>query len=176
MQDFTNDEEWLDDESSKSKTQVKKEMIALQDLGVKLIDLPASQLDQLPLSDKLRKAIDEAPKITQRSARKRHFQFIGKLMRDADGTAIEEAYEKIQEKQHLAARQHHQIESWRDELLSGDQGTVERFVDQFPGCQVQQLRQLVRSAQKEAADNKPPASARKLFKFVRECFQAAADD
>ncbi|WP_019600851.1 ribosome biogenesis factor YjgA [Teredinibacter turnerae] len=175
MHDYS-DEDWEDDDLPKSKTQVKKEMTALQDLGVQLIELSPTQLDKLPLSDKLRSAIDDAPKITQRSARKRHFQYIGKLMRDADGEAIEEAFARMQEKQHLAARQHHQIENWRDQLLSGDQQALQAFIDQFPGCQVQQLRNLLRTAEKEKMDNKPPAAARKIFKFVRDCFEAAADD
>ncbi|TVZ40756.1 ribosome-associated protein [Alteromonadaceae bacterium 2753L.S.0a.02] len=174
MQDLPEDP-WLDDDEAKSKTQVKKEMLALQDLGVQLTELNAAQLDKMPLSDSLRKAIDESHKITQRSARKRHFQFIGKLMRDADGDAIQAAYDAIQEQQTFAVRQQHQIEHWRDQLLTGETQAVQAFVEQFPGCDIQQLRQLIRAAQKEASQQKPPSSARKLFKFIRACFETASE-
>ena len=68
----------------KSKTQVKRELHALQDLGERLAGLPAEQLDRLPLTDPLRKALAEAPKHKTHIARKRHVQYLGKLMRDQD--------------------------------------------------------------------------------------------
>ena len=72
----------------KSKTQVKRELHALQDLGERLAGLPAEQLDRLPLTDPLRKALAEAPKHKTHIARKRHVQYLGKLMRDQDLEAI----------------------------------------------------------------------------------------
>ncbi len=163
------DEEWSE-EDPKSKTRLKKESLALQELGEKLTELTAAQLATIPLDEVLRKAIVDAPKITQRSGRKRHLQFIGKLMRNADGEAIQHAYDAIQEKQHTSVRRHHQMEQWRERLLSDEKALAE-FIGQFPQCDRQQLRQLIRSAQKEQSQNKAPASARKLFKFIRQCFE-----
>jgi ribosome-associated protein len=45
-------------------------------------------LAKLPLTDELRRALADAPKHTANIARKRHLQFIGKLMRDQDTDAI----------------------------------------------------------------------------------------
>lgn len=158
-----------DGELPKSKTQLKKDMLALQTLGEKITELNAAQQAQIPMDDTLRKAVEEAPKISQNSARKRHFQFIGKLMRSADGEAIAEAYALVTEDQHKSVRLHHQMEQWRDRLLS-EETALSEFIAQFPDCDRQQLRQLIRASQKESQANKPPTSARKLFKLIRDCF------
>ena len=169
MQD-QHEDDWPEEDDQKSKTRLKQEMHALQQLGEKITELPPAQQAKIPMDEKLRNAIEEAPRISEKSGRKRHMQFIGKLMRKADGEAITAAYEALMEKTHQSVRQHHQMEQWRDRLLKDDKALAE-FIDQFPQCERQQLRQLIRSAQKEQSQKKPPASTRKLFKFIRECFE-----
>jgi len=172
----TNETEAASDEHSedlKSKTRLKKEMLALQALGEKLIALSPVQQAKIPLDSTLREAIEEAPRITHHSGRKRHLQFIGKLMRGADGEAIAEAYDNIMAGQHQSVRQQHQMEAWRDRLLSDSQALPE-FIEQFTNCDRQQLRQLIRASQKERSQSKPPANARKLFKFIRTCYETAS--
>ncbi len=83
--------EFHDDDSQfeeKSKSQIKRELHALQDLGERLTTLQPQLLERLPLTDPLRKALLEAPKHKAHIARKRHIQYIGKLMRDQDVDAI----------------------------------------------------------------------------------------
>jgi len=159
----------------KSRTQVKKEMLALTELGHNLAKLKPEQLAQIPLSDALLRAIQESSKITQNSARKRHFQFIGKLMRKTDSEAIVNAYQALEDKHKNAARQLHAIEKWRDQLLSGDNEAFGSFIGIYPNADRQQIRALIRSAQREAQSNKPPTSARKLFKLIRETISETTD-
>ncbi|VUD59937.1 hypothetical protein TDB9533_02805 [Thalassocella blandensis] len=170
MNDETNhDNEFEDDIEWVSKTQVKKEMLALQELGIAISELNAEQQAKIPMDDKLRLAIEETRRITHKNARKRHMQYIGKLMRASDVDAIQEAFDKLQSDAVRLTRHHHQIEQWRDNLLDPNQpDAVGKFIEQYPQVDRQQINQLVRSAQKEASQNKPPASARKLFKFIRE--------
>lgn len=78
-------------EESISKSQKKRDIIALQKLGVRLIALNPAALDNLPLSSSLRQAIDDAKKIKAHKATRRQAQFIGKLMRSEDHEAIIEA-------------------------------------------------------------------------------------
>jgi len=172
MTEDTTDDFWADEDHPKSRTQIKKDMLALKELGEKLTQLTPAQQARIPMDDVLQKAVEESQKITQRSARKRHFQFIGKLMRAADSEAIEAAYQQIMAGQHKSVRQHHQMEIWRDRLIT-DNNALAEFIDQFPTCDRQQLRQLIRSSQQEQQQNKPPTSLRKLFRFIRECFEAA---
>ena len=74
------------DETPVSKSQRKREAHALQALGESLVKLNKSALSQIPLSDDLRNAIEEAQHLSQRGALKRQLQYIGKLMRQSDVT------------------------------------------------------------------------------------------
>jgi ribosome-associated protein len=72
-----------------SKSQLKREATALQDLGEQVVKLSATQLKQMPLSDKLLAAVQAAQTMRQRGAHKRQLQFIGKLMRDLDDQEVQ---------------------------------------------------------------------------------------
>ena len=162
--------EMYDDDFSgeKSKTQVKRELQALQDLGERLTTLKPELLTKLPLSDALRKALDDAPKHKAHIARKRHIQYIGKLMRDQDVDAIVALVDQLDASTRQYNERFHALERWRDLLLTGSDDVLNNFVGQYPEADTQHLRQLLRQAQHEAAQSKPPAAARKMFKYIRE--------
>lgn len=151
----------------KSKTQVKRELHALQELGERLAGLPAEQLDRLPLTDPLRKALAEAPKHKTHIARKRHVQYLGKLMRDQDLEAILALVDQMDSSTRQYNERFHALERWRDRLIAEGDQALEAFVVLYPETDRQHLRGLVRHAQHEAAHNKPPAAARKVFKYIR---------
>jgi ribosome-associated protein len=161
--------EYLDDFSGeKSKTQVKRELHALQDLGQRLTTLKLDLLNKLPLTDELRRALAEAPKHTANAAKKRHVQFIGRLMRDQDTDAILTLLDQLDASTRQYNERFHNLERWRDRLLNGDDDTLEKFVGEYPEADRQHLRQLIRQGQHELAQNKPPAASRKIFKYIRE--------
>ncbi len=161
--------DYLDDFSGeKSKSQIKREMHALQELGQRLTTLKPDLLNKLPLTDALRKALAEAPKHTANAAKKRHLQFIGKLMRDQDIDAISQLLDQLDASSRQYNERFHNLERWRDRLLGGDDATLEAFVGDYPEADRQHLRQLIRQAQHEAAQDKPPAASRKIFKYIRE--------
>lgn len=72
-----------------SKSQRKRDMTALQNLGESLLGLNRHQLEQLSLPDTLLEAILDAKSITAHGARRRQLQFIGKLMRQVDPVPIQ---------------------------------------------------------------------------------------
>ena len=78
-----------------SKSAKKREYIALQKLGEKIIDLKQSDIDRLPLEENLRDAILEAQKIKSHSALRRQKQYIGKLMRFIDAELIDNELNKL---------------------------------------------------------------------------------
>ncbi|MGA6098639.1 ribosome biogenesis factor YjgA [Stutzerimonas marianensis] len=157
----------LDDFEEKSKSQVKREMHALQELGERLTTLKPELLDRLPLTDALRKALDDAPKHKAHIARKRHSQYIGKLMRDQDVDAILTLVDQLDASTRQYNERFHALERWRDRLIAGNDETLEAFVADYPETDRQHLRSLIRQAQHEAARNKPPAASRKIFKYIR---------
>jgi ribosome-associated protein len=165
-------EEFDGEEQPISKSQRKREMLALQKLGEALTKLKPQQLAKIPLDDDLHLAIVELERIHHREGRRRHLQFIGKLMRKADHEAIEQALNEMKREGHQQIQQQHLVEQWRDRLLAEDKDALAEFVDTYQPDDIQQLAQLVRQARKEQAQEKPPAAARKLFRFVRDTLTA----
>ena len=71
-----------DIDTSVSKSERKRQMHALQDLGERLVALPEADLATISINDeRLRDAVQTARRITARGGLKRQLQFIGKLMR-----------------------------------------------------------------------------------------------
>lgn len=155
----------------KSKSQVKREMLALQELGKELVDLNDRQLAQVPLTPALETAIHEARRLPHREARRRQLRYIGKLMR-SDHEAIEAALSKLQQTNDQHVHLQHRAESWRDRLLSDDDKALAEFIREHPQADIQHLRQILRMAQKEKTQNKAPTQARKLFRYIRELLAA----
>lgn len=81
---FDDESHALDAIRPPSKSQRKREATALQDLGEQLVKLTSAQLKRIPLSEELLAAIKATQAMSQRGARKRQLQFIGKLMRQLD--------------------------------------------------------------------------------------------
>ncbi|MDD2054661.1 ribosome-associated protein [Pseudomonas putida] len=156
------------DGGEKSKTQIKRELHALVDLGERLTTLKPDVVAKLPLTDGLRRALAEAPKHTANIARKRHILFIGRLMRDQDIDAILVLLDQLDASTRQYNERFHNLERWRDRLIAGADDVLEKFVGDYPEADRQQLRSLIRQAQHELAHNKPPAATRKIFKYIRE--------
>ncbi len=154
-------------ESRPSKTRLKQEMHALQALGERLVELEPARIAELDLPEKLAEALLEARKITSHGARRRQLQFIGKLMRTVDPLPVQE---KLDAWQHTGLRHTawlHQLERWRDHLIS-DETAVTEFVQTYPHTDVRQLRTLLRNIEKEKLAGKPPHSFRALFQLLRQ--------
>jgi len=155
-------------EEIKSKSQFKREMIALQEMGEELVRLNAEQLAKLPLTDELRDAVLAAQGMHARGARYRQMQYIGRLMREVDPAPVQEALDIVRNRHNRATSLLHRLEKWRDKLIAGDHEALEEVFAAFPDADRQHLRQLVRNAQKEDEAQKPPKSSRELFRYLRE--------
>ncbi|MCP4400212.1 MAG: DUF615 domain-containing protein [bacterium] len=156
------------DTEYKSRTQIKKEVKALQKLGERLLELSPAQIAKIDIPDALREAVLFAKTITAREARRRQLQFIGGLMRKVDPETIREVIEGKDQQSREAAEALHQFEQWRDELVQGNDELIEELCRRFPQAERQQLRQLARNAKKEREKEKPPKSARQLFRYLRK--------
>lgn len=163
-----------DDALLKSKSQLKREMHALQDLGKRMLDLSDDQLQTLPISDTLRAAVAESRRIRQNEARRRHLQYVGKVIRQEDDPeALRRAVEAFDAGSEEHTRRHHLAERWRDRMIAEGNASVAGFVESCPGADVQHLRNLVRNAQKEVSTGKNTGQGRKLFRYLRECIDEA---
>ncbi|HEY9147482.1 MAG TPA: ribosome biogenesis factor YjgA, partial [Gammaproteobacteria bacterium] len=97
-----------------SKSQLKRESHALQELGEALVELPASKLAQIPMPEELADAVALARKITARGGRKRQLQYIGKVMRQIDPEPIERAMEGLKADSARETARLHKLEQWRE--------------------------------------------------------------
>jgi ribosome-associated protein len=151
-----------------SKSELKRRMHDLQDLGAAVAELPAGRLEALRIEDRLRDAIVELGRTRSHEGRRRQLQYIGKLMKFEDAEALREAvaaYRLGSARDTLAL---HQAEAWRDLLIAEDDA-FERWLAAHPDTDTQQMRSLVRSARKETAE--PGArrgrAYRELFQMVK---------
>ena len=161
----------IDNEASEyrgpSKSQLKREMTALQELGEKLVELSRERLAKIDMPERLRDAILDARRITKHEARRRQMQYIGKIMRDVDVAPLRDAVDELKGLSAAAnARQHH-LEQLRTRLME-DETVFGELARDFPAADIQHLRQLRRNALKEAQQGKPPRAYRELFRELRE--------
>ncbi|MDB0566131.1 ribosome-associated protein [Ralstonia solanacearum] len=170
-----------DPDTPKSKSQRKREVTALQDLGAALEALPKDRLAKVPLPESLADALREARRITSHEGKRRQMQYIGKLMRaltDDDIEAIRRVMASFVGASKAETARLHAIERWRDRLIADD-GAITEFIAAHPDTDVQALRTLVRNARKETQQNKPPKSSRELFQIVKQALVGndhASDD
>ncbi|MDP2070858.1 ribosome biogenesis factor YjgA [Methylotenera sp.] len=150
-----------------SKTKLKAEADAQQALGVRLSELPKDKLLKLDLPDAVITAVLDTKKITANGAIRRHRQYLGRLMRDVDNAPILEQLARWDGKHTAENAYFHGLERWRDRMIA-DNNVLSEFIALYPQVDIQQLRTLVRNAQKELEANKPPKSSRELFKLLRE--------
>jgi ribosome-associated protein len=171
MSDYSDDFE-QEFEEEKSKSQVKREMAALRDLGEQITLLPKRELAQIPLSVELSEQVDKIRRMQHREARRREIRYLAKLMDQEDLSDVHAAMEQIAAGNKAKARAFQELETMRDELVAGNNALIEEIISRFPDCDRQHLRQLARNAQREFSANKPPTQQRKLFRYLRELSEA----
>lgn len=156
-----------------SKSQRKREMHALQDLGERLVALSLDQLKKVPMPDSLADAVREAKRITSHEGRRRQMQYVGKLMRNVDPAPIVAQLEVFDGVSKAEIARQHRLEKLRAELID-DEKTLQAIGERWPAADFQQLRTLRRNALKERESNKPPRAFREIFRVLRDLEAGAA--
>jgi len=155
-----------------SKTQRKKQVTALQDLGEELARLTDDQLAAIELPDILRDALLEVRRISAFEARRRQMQYIGKIMRKVDAAPIRAALDTFQAAPRRETALHKRADSWRERLLA-DQAALTEFVREYPEADGPQLQKLVDTALRERAGGRPPRAFRQIYQALRVLFDKA---
>ena len=166
-----------------SKSDLKKEMDALQDLGKDLLTLRSDLFNRLQLPEILVNALTEAKRITNFEGKRRQMQFVGKLMRRLDEgevAAINAALTEQKEGSGIEKALLHASEQWRDRMIVDD-NAVAQWINEAPQTDIQQLRSLVRQARKdmptphEANTQESTGLATRKGRAFRELFQLVRD-
>lgn len=153
-----------------SKSQLKREMTALQELGEELVAQPKDRVMRVPMPEDVREVILECQKIKDHEGRRRQMQFVGKKMRSLEEdevAAIQKVIDSWKGASKAETAAMHALERRREKLLADDKALTE-LKEQYPQVDVQQLRTLIRNARKEQAENKPPKAYREIFQVLKQ--------
>jgi ribosome-associated protein len=148
-----------------SKTQLKKDMHALQALGEELTTLGNDQLDQLNLPESLRDALEELQRVGKHEATRRHMQFIGKLMRDVDPAPIRAQIDRWEMGTRANKAAFKASERWRDRLIA-EPDALSGFLTEQPEVDGTALAVLLAKARLQAARGEAPAASRQVFRVI----------
>lgn len=158
-----------EDENSISKSQKKRDMLALQDLGEELVALSVETLRKLDLPEQLLGAVLEAKRIptSKHGGFKRQMQYIGKVMRSVDAAPIAEQLEAIKAPNRKQTALHHLAERWRERLIE-DSSAIGGFLNEFPEVDRVAIERFVTASKEEKAKNKPPKHFRLLYQLLHD--------
>lgn len=149
-----------------SKSEIKRDAEVLKDLGAELVDLSANALDRIPLDPDLREAINLAQRI-KKEGRRRQLQWIGKLLRRRDVEPIQIALDKLKNRHNQQVSLFHKLEALRERLINEGDPAISYVIELYPAADRQQLRTLIRTAQKERANTLPLRAYRQIFHYLR---------
>ncbi len=154
-------------DSKPSKSALKREVRALQDLGEQLIALSASALASLSLDDKLEQAVRDAASIKSRGALRRQKQLIGKLMRDVDPEPIRAGLARLRADEVRAKRVFAQAERWRDRIVSDRPAALAAF-EATTDTADKELRALLAELDVAFSEKAEKTVRRRIFRRIHE--------
>ncbi len=162
-------------DAAPSKTALKRDAEDLRKLGVAISELPASRRKKVDMPDDLREAIEAYVRMTAHGAKKRQMQYVGKLLRGVDAEPLRQAIEDFAAGRAADARRLHDIERWRERMISDDDAVTE-WMGLYPETDVQRLRSLIRAARRDRKEESPGSgmsttatrSFRALFQFLAD--------
>lgn len=151
--------------TDKSKSQVKRELLALDPLTEQLLLLPERQLAGLGLSEGLLGALHTARGL-KRGALKRQLRYARGLLAQQDHLGVAAALAALAQPSRDQINALHELEDWRERLIAGDSLLLDTLLKRYPELDRQQLLQLLRNAKAERAAAKTPRAARALFQLL----------
>ena len=175
-----------------SRSEKKRQSLALQNMGEELTRLGPQEVKNLDLPADLKEALQLYARIGDHEGRRRQMQFIGRVMREIDPAPIRAMLDARREVSAAATAALHQAEQWRDRLLTADQGELAGLVETLltaralpeqdtevpegagkaalPGQE--ELLTMTLAARKEAAENTSPQARRALFRAIHGMLKA----
>jgi ribosome-associated protein len=161
-----------------SKSARKRDHLALQAVGEKLIPLELAELEKLALDEALFDAVVHAKSIQSRGALRRQRQLIGKLMREADADAIQASLDKLQMQDGRARETFREAERWRDRITAEGAAAVSEFTARTADLDTEsgtELEKLLREL--EAAGNEPAKRhvRRRIFRELYKRLDASRE-
>ncbi|MTJ91753.1 MAG: DUF615 domain-containing protein [Desulfovibrio sp.] len=171
-----------------SRSEKKRQSIALQNMGEELTRLGPQEVKNLDLPADLKEALQLYARIGDHEGRRRQMQFIGRVMREINPAPIRAMLDARREVSAAATAALHKAEQWRDRLLTADEAELTGLIDTLLAARPAQpesdateeadirsgkkplgadeLRIMAAAARKEAAENTTPQARRALFRAI----------
>ncbi|WP_165068230.1 ribosome biogenesis factor YjgA [Desulfovibrio sp. ZJ200] len=173
-----------------SRSANKRRSLALQELGEELTRLSPAARRQLELPAELSEALALYADIGDREGRRRQMQYIGRLMRETDAEALRAALAARAQIPAAATARFHQIEQWRDRLLTAPDTELDQLLAALTRIETrgqaqeearegeratakadtiptpEELRRLALEARREQAGHLAPHASRALFRAL----------
>lgn len=169
------------EEVKPSRSAKKREALALQKLGEKLIHLSAAERKQIDLPEEIIQALELLDKITDHEGRRRQKQYIGRLMREVDSGPIQREIDKIRNIHSKEINTFQEAEELRKKLLESDENEIEHILENFYSANsndlaanpsMEELRETVIRARKQTRGSGnatgPINYPRKLFRMISQ--------
>jgi ribosome-associated protein len=149
-----------------SRSQRKRDSTALQKLAEELTRLAPSRRQALPLTPELLEALQLWQRIDDHEGRRRQLQYLGRLMREADGAAIASGLAALREGKTRENALLRHTERLREDMIRADRAEREKLLAKWPDAR-EELDALLDAIHR---DNGPPAreAFRTLFRRLHE--------
>jgi ribosome-associated protein len=142
-----------------SRSEMKRRMDRLQDLGRLLVELTPGKLAKIELPEKLRAHVVEAQRLTAMGAIRRQIQYIGRIMDEFDTPAIARALRDIDQVPWIkpVVVKTPRVLAAEELIEGGDEVLFTKYSGRVDAADLQRIRQAVRLAKKNIASGKAAA-------------------
>ncbi|WP_367680414.1 ribosome biogenesis factor YjgA [Candidatus Fukatsuia anoeciicola] len=148
-----------------SKSKIKRDAEILKILGNELVNLGKNALEHIPLDEDLLNAIKLAQKIKKKGYR-RQIKLIGKILRHREVKSIQIALDKLKNRYNQQISLFKKLETLCIRLITEGDNAILAVLVLYPHINRQQLRSLVRNAQKEKITSKPTRALHQIFQYL----------
>ena len=168
-----------------SRSEKKRQSLALQNMGEELTRLGPQEVKNLDLPADLKEALQLYARIGDHEGRRRQMQFIGRVMREIDPAPIRAMLDARREVSAAATATLHKAEQWRDRLLTADAAELAALVDTLlaarpkaaqPATENEAIADADTSAGAEARPGKKPLGADELRALAVAARKEAAEN
>lgn len=158
----------LDEEQLPSKSQRKREAHLQQALGEQLTQLKPAQLESLDLPESLLQGLAEYQRLpNSHGARRRHLQYIGKLMRHVDSETLAAKLSTLESPQ-VEPEQANPAAMWSDKIQAEGNAAIQSLLEVQPQLDRQKLRQLHRNLLKAADQKETEKHRKRLLSYLSD--------
>lgn len=155
-----------------SRSQVKREHLALQALAEQLVALPRATLERLSFGEATWIAIDETARIKDQRALRRHYKRIANCLTRENTEPLQALLAQRAVQARASSARQHELERWRQRLIEEGDAALRELIEAYPRIDRQQLRSLVRAARRDTERGRADAP-RRLFRHLRALLDAA---